>query len=1288
MMSVINYVNALNIGDDIEDDTLLIHANDIAYQPYSLYPSSRDQRLHIDIKINGTKYNALVDSGAQRSCMDRSVVTELYLSVKAKPGYIQLAQSDAKIQRTGATEICDIDYGGRKTSNSFEVLDLPNKESPILLGMDILPYIGIYLAGIINPLIPTDANWESLLTPHAEEPEHELEGFRDSLSDLLDMNANIPPEVHCNLPGSVVEVPGDQINIKQMKSAKVNFVPHKYTHQTEENVQKWLREGHIYKREHPTQVNLPLLSTGEHDQTGLLKKVRTCLDLREVNYQYEQDKFVLPKIKEVLHNLQGSNFFSKLDLTGGFHHFLVHENSRHFFTFSWRGAQYSFKSAPFGLHSLTAQFQRVMANLLIDIEGVQVYVDDIVIASLTEAEHRKTVREVIKRLNEANFRLNHDKCAFAVKTVNILGVKVTTQGLKADPEKKKRMIDWPLPRTKRDLHKAVGLANYMRDHIPDFAHITKHFRNLMKGKMNQNIETLWTPELKKKWEELKDAIACSATLAYPVDGHPFHIMNDASDYGIGGCLFQVVDGVRRDILYFSKGLNSAQQKYGTNTKELLALVYSLEHFSEYIKGGDITLWTDHKALCQMNQQQTLHPMLARWIAKTFHHHFTIIHVPGKDNQVADMLSRLHEDTFNEKTMNEANKNTHNGQEYTDLETNMPITVSAIDWKLHPRFYIEAEQRFGKFTVDLFAAEHNAQTNKYYTKEQDAMAQKWADETNPWANPPWELIPAVLDKVIEEATSITICVPFFPNATWFTTFLSLMETDPMLVENTNNTFLKEGYKACGKTPWGVTLVAKIGPNSPYFEQKVTHPAAHIAANTIGAEPREPDNATYWDKIGLIAQYHNIAHTTSEETVDKLEQDGHTWAQRSEHVSKYIDACTPCLQNKIYKKGYHPLQSISAAFPGDKVQVDTIGPLLDSNRGNTYVLLWLDIHSSYVILRAMMDKSAATVARTLVPIMCEHGFPQVLQTDQGTEYVNTTLEEVVKQAPTEHLVSRPYQPKVLGANERSHRDLLPLLRKFVEQNPGNWCSRLPFVQMGHNLRTSRRHKSPRFNVYFGRRMNQLANYNETVTAPGTDETWQTRLNNIEEAIRPHLDTNAARYQEKMRAAYDRKYQKKYVNFNEGDIVMIRQQGEMNKLTNPHSGPYKIVSKEGNGYFVCNLDGTRAPEYPQSVNDELIGLHKAANPEEEFIPNGTMPEEEQSQFEKILEYRPSSKGNASFDYLLQWPNGERTWTHESEIGNVDVLTQFRQRKRRKRRQSKQTPSNDNVRSADTRKRTKRGT
>ncbi|KNC77652.1 hypothetical protein SARC_09892 [Sphaeroforma arctica JP610] len=124
----------------------------------------------------------------------------------------------------------------------------------------------------------------------------------------------------------------------------------------------------------------------------------------------------------------------------------------------------------------------------------------------------------------------------------------------------------------------------------------------------------------------------------------------------------------------------------------------------------------------------------------------------------------------------------------------------------------------EFTIDLFAAAHNAHTAKFYTKEQNALLQKWADEINAWANPPWELVPDVLDKVIEKATSITICVPHYPNASWFPKLMSLLEQDPMIVKNMNNTFLQGGTTARGKTPWGVTLVAKIGTKSPYLTKK--------------------------------------------------------------------------------------------------------------------------------------------------------------------------------------------------------------------------------------------------------------------------------------------------------------------------------------------------------------------------------------------------------------------------------------------------------------------------------------
>ncbi|KNC75556.1 hypothetical protein SARC_11922, partial [Sphaeroforma arctica JP610] len=78
------------------------------------------------------------------------------------------------------------------------------------------------------------------------------------------------------------------------------------------------------------------------------------------------------------------------------------------------------------------------------------------------------------------------------------------------------------------------------------------------------------------------------------------------------------------------------------------------------------------------------------------------------------------------------------------------------------------------------------------------------------------------------------------------------------------------------------------------------------------------------------------------------------------------------------------------------------------------------------------------------------------------------------------------------------------------------------MGHNPRSARRHKSPRFNVDYGQRQNQLSNYDTTVSAPGTMIPWEARLKNLEESIRPQLDANVAQYQKKMRAAFDRKYQ----------------------------------------------------------------------------------------------------------------------------------------------------------------------
>ncbi|KNC82104.1 hypothetical protein SARC_05614 [Sphaeroforma arctica JP610] len=166
--------------------------------------------------------------------------------------------------------------------------------------------------------------------------------------------------------------------------------------------------------------------------------------------------------------------------------------------------------------------------------------------------------------------------------------------------------------------------------------------------------------------------------------------------------------------------------------------------------------------------------------------------------------------------------------------------------------------------------------------------------------PWELISDVLDKVIEEATRITICVPYYPNTTWFPKFLSLLEQDPMIVENTNNTFLNEGTTVCGKTPLVGTLVAKIGTKSPCFDQKLAHPAIKIVSVQTDDESAELDTVTFEDRVTLISQYHSVGHYTVEETVNKLQLNGHTWSRQKEHVNQYIEGCVPCLKYKSTKR----------------------------------------------------------------------------------------------------------------------------------------------------------------------------------------------------------------------------------------------------------------------------------------------------------------------------------------------------------------------------------------------------
>ena len=188
------------------------------------------------------------------------------------------------------------------------------------------------------------------------------------------------------------------------------------------------------------------------DTPGLILD-RFCIDPRPLNARLKDNNFPVPRIEDNFNKLQGCKFFSKLDLESGFHQIPIRKEDQMKTAFTFKGKQYMFKKAPFGIKTMPAHFQRVIQSLFVDLESVSVYIDDIAIASRTESEHTETLKLVIKRLTSANLKLNMSKCVFGTKSMNLLGFVVSEKGIAVEQEKAKAFDNYKKPETAKDIQR-------------------------------------------------------------------------------------------------------------------------------------------------------------------------------------------------------------------------------------------------------------------------------------------------------------------------------------------------------------------------------------------------------------------------------------------------------------------------------------------------------------------------------------------------------------------------------------------------------------------------------------------------------------------------------------------------------------------------------------------------------------------------------------------------------------------------------------------------------------------
>jgi len=364
---------------------------------------------------------------------------------------------------------------------------------------------------------------------------------------------------------------------------------------------------------------------------------RVCIDYRKVNEVTRKDSHPIPRIADCLDAVAGAKYFSTLDLTSGYNQIPVAPEDIPKTAFATKHGLFEATKLPFGLTNAPATFQRVMELAL---QGLQwntalVYIDDIIIHAPTFKEHISRLRQVFDRLRMANLKIKPDKCHLLEDSVLFLGHEVSKDGVLPSQSNVDKVLNWPVPRSTKEVRQFLGGATYYRRFIKDFASKAKELSRLT----SKNVDFYWNEECQKSFDSLKQALTSPEVMAYPTNDGYFILDTDASAEAIGSVLNIVVNGEERVVAYASKTLNKAERNYCVTDRELLAVRYFVEYFKHYLLGRKFTIRTDHQALKWLFTLKDPKGRIARWIEILSTYTFDIEYRPGKKHANADAMSR-------------------------------------------------------------------------------------------------------------------------------------------------------------------------------------------------------------------------------------------------------------------------------------------------------------------------------------------------------------------------------------------------------------------------------------------------------------------------------------------------------------------------------------------------------------------------------------------------------------------------------------------------------------------------
>ncbi|KAK2879334.1 hypothetical protein Q8A73_005098 [Channa argus] len=736
--------------------------------------------------------------------------------------------------------------------------------------------------------------------------------------------------------------------------------------------------------------------------------VRLCVDYRRLNMQTIKDAYALPNLEESFSAMNGSQWFSVMDLKSGYYQIEMEESDKPKTAFVCPLGFWEWNRMPQGITNAPSTFQRLMEKCMGDmhLREVLVFIDDLIVFSKTLEEHEVRLTNVLDRLRDNGLKLSPEKCRFAQTSVRYLGHIVSRNGVETDPQKIEALKTWPRPQTLKELKSFLGFSGYYRRFVQDYSKIVKPLTKLTAGyppnrkgaRVNKTdmyynpkdpFGERWTPVCQESFEKIIEKLTSSPVLGFANPKLPYILHTDASTTGLGAALYQEHDGQSRVIAYASRGLSHSEARYPAHKLEFLALKWAVtEKFHDYLYGNTFTVVTDNNPLRYILTTAKLDATGYRWLAALSTFTFDIKYRAGKQNQDADGLSRR-----------------PHGQLTSDSQSQ------------------EESLRIREFTsYHLAPAEVVKVTCQYHTVAQDELSPAPCLIESLAVHP--DAVPAVFEK--EGSSNGLSTIPKYSS----TELAKLQRADPEISAVIKLIEAGESKSTSSKQePIGLRLMLK---EMSRFELK----------NGLLYRKRQCNDQLMYQLVlpqvlrqSVLTSLHDeMGHMGMERTLE-LARLRFYWPKLASDVELKVKGCARCVKRKSQPEKAAPLVSIHTSRPMELVCMDFLS--LEPDSHNTKDILVITDHfTKYAVAIPTKDQKATTVARCLwEQFLVHYGFPERLHSDQGRDFESQIIKELCSLVGIRKIRTSPYHPRG-NPVERYNRTLLSMLGTLKEQEKTKW------------------------------------------------------------------------------------------------------------------------------------------------------------------------------------------------------------------------------------------------------------